>query len=110
MADNRAGAVVVVSAAGKLRLTYPDPPSTAQESFKPLGITTYSQGNILTSECDNQRIHVINLLRCIHNCGLQRPYGLCVDSRDILFVAERDTGTVKKTQYYMYAVILHVFM
>ncbi|XP_078331569.1 uncharacterized protein LOC144625229 [Crassostrea virginica] len=104
VSDYDAGAVVVVSAAGKLRFRYTGPPSTPRESFRPYGITTDSRANILTSDWYNHRIHIIDqdghFLRFLHNCGLQGPWGLCVDSRDNLFVAEYYTGKVKKLQYY----------
>nr|XP_022308234.1 uncharacterized protein LOC111114243 [Crassostrea virginica] len=96
LSDRGARAVVVVNASGELRFRYTGLPSTPWGSVKLRAITTDSQANILTSDWDNPRIHIIDqdghFLRFIDNCGLKKPWDLCLDSRDNLFVAGYKSG------------------
>nr|XP_019923252.2 uncharacterized protein LOC105329443 isoform X3 [Crassostrea gigas]XP_034306463.1 uncharacterized protein LOC105329443 isoform X3 [Crassostrea gigas]XP_034306464.1 uncharacterized protein LOC105329443 isoform X3 [Crassostrea gigas] len=102
VADWEAGAVVVVNHDGKLRWRYTGLPSGAKKNpFKPRGIITNSQSQILTADYDNNCIHILDqdgqFLRYIEN--VKNPDGLCVDNHDNLYVAEYLTGDVKVIRY-----------
>lgn len=105
VSDKDANAIVVVSRVGKLRFTYTGTPSNTKAPFDPRGITSDSQCRILIADFSSSLIHILGqdgqFLRYIEECQLDMPWGLCVDTKDNLIVAEYKTGKLKKIQYYM---------
>ncbi|XP_062585842.1 uncharacterized protein LOC134247505 [Saccostrea cucullata] len=103
VSDHRAKSVVVVNQAGKLRFRYSGhTPALKIKPISPRGITTDSQSHILTADCDNDCVHVIDQdgqFLCYIDCGLRNPWGLCIDTNDNLFVAEWRNKKVKKIIY-----------
>ncbi|XP_062587007.1 uncharacterized protein LOC134248608 [Saccostrea cucullata] len=88
--DCGAKAVVVVNQAGKMRFRYNGHIFAPKgKPFNPKGITTDSQGHILSCDETNCCVHIINengqFLRYIH-CKDFHPNGLCTDTDDNLFL------------------------
>ena len=104
VADSAAGAVVVVNENGALRFRYNGHSSPSKtKPFRPFGITTDSQGRILTADHHNNCIHILNengqFLCYIDKIVLESPYGVCVDKNDNLYVCEYAKGNLKIIKY-----------
>lgn len=102
VSDISANAVVVVNQTGKLRFKYKGR-TFRTETIYPRGITTDSQSRILIADSISHRIHILNqngqFLCCLYDSHEQRPFCLCLDTRDNLFVADMKTAVVKKIRY-----------
>ncbi|XP_062618621.1 uncharacterized protein LOC134280224 [Saccostrea cucullata] len=103
VSDNGARAVVVVNQAGRLRFRYTGhSPAPKNKPFDPRGITTDSQSHILSADYNNDCVNIIDqdgqFLRYI-DCGLSKPWELCTDTYDNLFVAQFRKQKVKKIKY-----------
>ncbi|XP_061180728.1 uncharacterized protein LOC133189351 [Saccostrea echinata] len=107
VADCGAKAVVVVNQVGELKFRYDGhTPGPLDKVFNPKGIITDSQSNILTGDYNNCCVHILDkngdFLRYIK--FKFRPYRMCIDSDDNLFLAVAELNssspnTVQKVEF-----------
>ncbi|XP_078330451.1 uncharacterized protein LOC144624495 [Crassostrea virginica] len=103
VSDLKADTVVVVDNTGKVRFRYDGTPARREKSFAPRDIVTDALSQIIVTDIKNNCLHILNqngqFLRCVDDCGLERPYGLSVDSEGRLWVKSFNTGKIKVIQY-----------
>ncbi|XP_062610822.1 uncharacterized protein LOC134272623 [Saccostrea cucullata] len=90
VSDCGAKAVVVVNQAGKLRFKYSgQAPLPRSRAFNPRGITRDSQSHILTTDYNNNCVHIISengQFRRYLNLPFYALGGLCTNTDDTLFL------------------------
>ena len=102
VSDNNAKTVVVVEKTGRVRFRYDGRPARRKEAFDPTGIVTDALSQIIVVDYKNNCLHILDqdgqFLRCVDDCGLEKPRGLSVDSEGRLWVG-CETGKIKVIQY-----------
>nr|XP_022307783.1 uncharacterized protein LOC111113784 [Crassostrea virginica] len=103
VSDCNAGTVVVVDKTGRVRFRYNGTPTRRKKSFAPRYIVTDALSQIIVADIYNNCLHILDqngqFLRCGDDCGLEKPYGLSVDSEGRLWVGLYNTGEIKVIQY-----------
>ncbi|XP_078328795.1 uncharacterized protein LOC144623831 [Crassostrea virginica] len=103
VSDTNVNTVVVVDKTGRVRFRYDGTPARTKKSFAPRYIVTDALSQIIVADIDNNCLHILDqngqFLRCVDDCGLEKPYGLSVDSEGRLWVGLLDTGEIKVLKY-----------
>ena len=102
VSDTNANTVVVVEKTGRVQFRYDGRPVRRKESFAPRGLITDALSQIIVADYNNNCLHILDqngqFLRCVDDCGLEKPHGLSVDSEGRLWVG-CETGKIKVIQY-----------
>lgn len=102
VSDYNSHTVVVLDRRGKLRFRYDGTMANRLKPFSPGDIVTNPCGQIIVTDIHNDCLHVLNrdgeFLRCLVDCGLDRPCGLSIDSEGRLWVGQYNTGDIKIIQ------------
>ena len=103
VSDSNAYTVVAVDKTGKVRFRYDGSPAMREMRFSPGDIVTDAWYQIIVTDIDNNCLHILDengqFLRCVDDCGLERPHGLSVDSEGRLWVGLLDSGEIKVIKY-----------
>ncbi|XP_078327848.1 uncharacterized protein LOC144623325 [Crassostrea virginica] len=103
VSDANADTVVVINKPGRVRFRYDGTPARTKKSFGPRYIVTDALSQIIVSDYNNNCLHILDqngqFLRCVDDCGLDKPYGLSVNSEGRLWVGLIDTGEIKVLKY-----------
>ncbi|XP_062586538.1 E3 ubiquitin-protein ligase TRIM71-like [Saccostrea cucullata] len=101
--DSDANTVIVVDKTERVRFRYDGTPAWRNRQFQPMHIVTDSQSQIIINDINNDCLHILDqdgqFLKCVDNCGLERPCGLSLDSEGRLWVGSYHTGVVKVIKY-----------
>lgn len=103
VSDNNSDTVVVLNKAGIVQFRYDGKPAGRKKSFDPRYIATDALGLIIVSDFNNDCLHIMDrkgqFLRCVDNCGLEKPCGLSVNNQGKLYVGLHDLGEIKVIEY-----------
>lgn len=102
VSDVNAYSLVVVDKTGRVRFRYDGTPAKTEKFLDPRCLVTDSFGHIILTDNNNDCLHILDrngqFLRCVDNCGLDRPFGLSVNNEGRLLVG-LPTGKIKVIQY-----------
>ncbi|XP_078330463.1 uncharacterized protein LOC144624503 [Crassostrea virginica] len=103
VSDRNADTVVVVDNTGRVRFRYNGTPARTRKSFAPRYIVTDALSQIIVADIDNNCLHILDqngqFLKCVDDCGLEKPLGLSVDSEGRLWVWLFFAGEIKVIKY-----------
>ncbi|XP_078328787.1 uncharacterized protein LOC111111010 [Crassostrea virginica] len=103
VSDCNANTVVVVDKTGRVRSRYDGTTAMRKESFAPRYIVTDALSQIIVTDFNNNCLHILDqngqFLKCVDDCGLEKPYGLSVDSEGRLWVGLLYAREIRVIQY-----------
>ncbi|XP_062571041.1 uncharacterized protein LOC134233060 [Saccostrea cucullata] len=95
--------LIAVNKAGKVRFRYDGTPARRRKTCSFRQVVTDAVSQIILTDYINGCLHILHhngqLLRCVDNCGLDKPFGLSLDSEGRLWVGLANSGEVRVIEY-----------